>query len=132
MSVIEKLGAILQKRKTERPQPPVETQTFETQPVEKIPPLAPQRPPTPEFIRKRRAAREEAKKPAPVAKQDRDSLSKFAEDQQKAVKPQGSKQETAPRDVDDWSFTVRSGVVLMIAAVTYIITVVCNVHYYYR
>ena len=113
MSVIEKLEAILQKHKTERPQP-----------VEKIPPPVPQRPPTPEFIRKRRAAREEAKKPAPVAKQDRDSLSKFAEDQQKAVKPQASKKETAPRDVDDWSFTVRSGVVLMIAAVTYIITVV--------
>ena len=113
MSVIEKLEAILQKHKTERPQP-----------VEKIPPTVPQRPPTPEFIRKRRAAREEAKKPAPVAKQDRDTLSKFVEDQQKAVKPQASKKETAPRDVDDWSFTVRSGVVLMIAAVTYIITVV--------
>jgi hypothetical protein len=115
MSVIEKLEGILQKRRTERAQQSV---------VEKIAPLAPERPPTPEFIRKIRAAREEAKKPAPVTQQDRDSLTQFAEDQQKAVKYKASlKKESAPRDIDDWSFTVRSGVVLMIAAVTYIITI---------
>ena len=116
MSVRLSLPEILQKRKEERAYKQTHVAPV-TQTPDQTPPQEEQFPKLLTALQNARTKREPAKKSNPMG---RDAVSEFMQAQQKAKqKAQGHKKE---EDID-WSFTVRSGLVLMVATVTYIITI---------
>ena len=97
-----KLAAVLQKRQSERAQAkqPV------VAPVAQVAAVAPVGPALyPALWQTLQNNKKEREQATPL---DREALTEFMEEQKKAVKPQASKKDRAPRETDDidWSFTV--------------------------
>ena len=113
-----KLAAVLQKRQSERAQAKQPVAAPVTQ-VAVVTPVGPALYPALwQTLQKKKKQREE------VVPKDREALEEFMHAQNNAVKKTTKKDCAPAEDVTDWSFTVRPGLVLMIAAVTYVITIV--------
>jgi len=120
MSARPSLSEILQKHKEERAYKQTHVAPV-TQTPDQTPPQEEQFPKLLTALQNARTKREQAKKSTPMG---RDAVSEFMQAQQKAQQKAQEKTQGHKKDEDiDWSFTVRSGLVLMVATVTYIITI---------